>query len=75
MSILGAAAVDGEGIPWRAAVAPGGRHGCGRCNWVAARPLQSKAAVVSSHSLCLDSDLVKRPLLNDVQTTLRSVPQ
>ena len=65
MSVLDAAAVDGEDIPWRVAgVAPGdGTYHGGR------------SGLIALMERCLDSDPAKRPSLNDVQTTLRAIPQ
>ena len=65
MSVLDAAAVDGEDIPWRVAgVAPGDGtyHG-------------GHSGLLALMERCLDSDPAKRPSLNDVQTTLRATPQ
>ena len=63
MSVLDAAAVDGEDIPWRVAgVAPGdGTYHGGR------------SGLIALMERCLDSDPAKRPSLNDVQTTLRAI--
>ena len=66
MSVLDAAAVDGEDIPWRVAGAapaasgtyPGGRSG-----------------LIALMERCLDSDPAKRPSLKSVQTALRTIPQ
>ena len=65
MSVLDAAAVDGRDIPWRVAgVAPGdGTYHGGR------------SGLIALMERCLDSDPAKRPSLNDVQTTLRAIPQ
>ena len=64
LSVLEAAAVDGEDIPWRVAgVAPGvGLYHGDRCGLIA---LMER---------CLDSDPAKRPSLNDVQSALRAIP-
>ena len=66
MSVLDAAAVDGEDIPWRVAgVAPGDStyHGG-----------HSSSGLIALMERCLDSDPAKRPSLNDVQSTLRAIP-
>ena len=65
MSVLDAAVVDGEDIPWRVAgVAPGYStyHG-------------GRSDLFALMEQCLDSDPTKRPSLNDVQITLRAIPQ
>ena len=64
MSVLDAAAVDGEDIPWRVAgVAPGG----GTYD-------RDRTGLIALMQRCLDSDPAKRPSLNDVQTALRAIP-
>ena len=65
MSVLDAAAVDREVIPWCVAgVAPGD----GTC-------YGGRSGLVALMEQCLDSDPAKRPSLKDVQTTLRSISQ
>ena len=62
MSVLDAAAVDGEDIPWRVDGATSG-------------PQRGRSGLIALMERCLDSDPAKRPLLNDVQTMLRAIPQ
>ena len=66
MSVLDAAAVDGEDIPWRVTgvtTGGGGTYDTGR------------GGLIALMERCLDSDPAKRPSLNDVQTALRAIPQ
>ena len=60
MSVLDAAAVDGEDIPWCIAgvVVPGALSG-----------------LIALMQRCLDSDPAGRPSLNNVQTALNAIPQ
>ena len=65
LSVLEAAAVDGEDIPWRVAgVEP---HTAGTYNG-------SRNTLIALMERCLNSDPAKRPSLNDLQTALRAVP-
>ena len=65
MSVLDAAAVDREVIPWCVAdvASDDGTYHGGRSD------------LITLMQRCLDSDPAMRPTLNDVQTTLRAILQ
>ena len=65
MSVLAAAAMDREVVPWRVTGATSGAAAYGAVDVI--------DAAVALMERCLDSDPTSRPSLNDVQTALRAL--